>query len=378
MTRRRPPHVYLTRSTRAALIVPLFVAPLLLAGRAAAQIDAPGRSQLTYDPKTQEWVALPPADPGTDQGDLQAARQMLAERKYVAARKAFRDWFAAYPDSDLRPEALFHAADTEVYAANEQKPNDVWKAHEWYEEILNGYPGSEWAERALRRELVVAEMFLFKNAKRRIWRGTFRVSARDEALDILDRIINERAPGTPLAEQALLMQANYHFDRGEFEEAERAYARLSNDYPRSRHVRLAMQRSADAAFASFAGVEFDDAPLLEAEERYRQFAEQYPRPAEEAGVPATLERIRNSRAEKEYSIAEYYARARKPSAAAFYYRSVKDNWPDTLWAEKALARLESLPLPAEPPPVEPPKEPAPVTPKPAEREPSPPPQRPPE
>jgi outer membrane protein assembly factor BamD (BamD/ComL family) len=310
-----------------------------------------GRSQLIFDPKTQEWIEAPSPEAGTDAGELEQAKRLLAERKYSSARKALRRWFKTYPDSPLRPEALFYAADTEVYAANDRKVNDLWQAHEWYQEIMNGWAGTEWAERSMRRELIVAELFLFKGGKRKVFKGLLRVSARDEALQILDQLIDERAPGTPLAEQALLMRANYHFQRGEFEDAERDYARLMRDFPRGRSARLAAQRSADAALASFAGIEFDDAPLLEAEERYRQFAEKYPAAAEEAGVPATLSRIRDSRAEKEYSIAEYYQRAKRPSAASFYYRSVMVNWPDTIWAEKSRGRIEGLPSPAHDLPV---------------------------
>lgn len=333
--------------------VPIAIALFLLTAIApviAAENTNTDRNRLIFDPKTNDWVEVQPPEPGTENGDLDIARAFLAERKYVQARKAFREWFKRYPDSPRRPEALFYAADVETYAANEGKPNDLWQAHEWYEEILNGWAGTEWAERALRRELVVAELFLFKGQKRKIWKGFLRVSATEEALEILNRIIVDRAPGTLLAEQALLMQANYHFDHGEFDEAEKAYARLSRDFPRGKYVRLALERSADSALASFAGIEFDDAPLLEAEERYRQFEDRFPKAAQEDDVPATLANIRNRRAEKEYSIAEYYLRAKHPNAALYYYKSVSANWPDTVWAEKARLKLEALgPMPAPPP-----------------------------
>ncbi len=334
---------------RAASTVVLLLLTSIVATAFAAENTNADRNRLIFDPKTNDWIDVPAPEPGTENGDLDIARALLAERKYVQARKAFREWFKRYPDSPRRPEALFYAADVETYAANEGKPNDLWQAHEWYEEILNGWAGTEWAERALRRELVVAELFLFKGQKRKIWKGFLRVSATEEALEILDRIVVDRAPGTLLAEQALLMQANYHFDHGEFDEAEKAYARLSRDYPRGKYVRLALERSADSALASFAGIEFDDAPLLEAEERYRQFEDRFPKAAQEDDVPATLANIRNRRAEKEYSIAEYYLRAKHPQAALYYFKSVAANWPDTVWAEKARLKLEAL-GPGAPPP----------------------------
>lgn len=326
----------------ARLLLIAAIVSVLAAAARAADVGPAGqqRGQIVYDPKTGDWKETPPPEPGTERGDLDIARQYLAERNYAKARRALRNWLKTYPDSELRPEALFNAADTEVYAGNDGRSNDLWQAYEWYEEILSGGPGTELADRAVRRELIVAEMFLFKNHKRKVFKGLFRVSARDEALSMLDRIIDDHAAGTPLAEQAIRMQADYHFTHGEFDEAERAYARLARDFPRGKYEKLALERSADSALASFSGVEFDDAPLLEAEERFVQFQSRYPKAAEEQGVAEKLDRIRDSRAEKEFRIGEYYVRARKPDAAAFYYRSVVAHWPGTIWAEKAAARLE--------------------------------------
>lgn len=340
---------YVMKTQPAARIA--LVSLSLFTSTALAFQDVPrGRTELLFDPTRGDWVEVAVQESGTDAGDLAIAKSLLAERKFAAARKAFAAWLKSYPDSDHRADALLHAGDTELYAANAGESADVWQAHEWYEEILNSYSGGEAAEKALRRELLVAELLLFKGQKRRIFKGMLRVSATDEALQILDRLIDERAPGSPVAEQALLMQANYHYEKGEFEEAERAYARLSTEFKRSRHERLAMQRSADAALASFAGIEFDDAPLLEAEERYRQYSDRYPKAATEEGVASQLARIRDSRAQKEFSTGQYYERAKQPRAAAFYYRSVVKNWPDTPWASQATQRLGTID-PGQPAPV---------------------------
>lgn len=318
----------------------------------------PDQGRLLFDPKSRDWIELPPPEPGTEAGDLELARRQLAERKFDAARKAIKAWLQAHPDSALRPEGLYTAADVELYAANSGASNDLWKAHERYDEILNGWAGSEVAERAMRRELLVAEMFLFKGHKRKIFGGMFRVSAEEEALGILERLASERTPGSRIAEQAIRMQADYHFSKGDHVEAERAYARLAREFPRGRFHRLAMLKSADSALASHTGVEFDDAPLLESEERYHEFIEQYPKAGEEANVPAQLETIRIRRAEKEYSVAQYYERAKHPEAANFYYRSVVKNWPDTVWATKARDRLDKLQPPATEPPSQAPVPPA--------------------
>lgn len=299
--------------------------------------------RLEYDSATGTWVEIAAPIPGTEGGNLALARSLLARGEHKKARKAFKAWFKTYPDSLQWPEALFYAADTEI-SAEDQKPKrgDVMKAYGWLEELLEGWPDSQWVDRAIRKEMMIAEMLLSKKRKQRIWGGLLWLSAKEEALQMLDRIIDEWAPDKPLAEQALCLKADYHYQNGEFEEAELAFARLTREFPRGRYQKYSLLRSGQSALARFPGVRFDDADLLEAEVYLSDFHERYPEDAEVYLVPQMLERIRNSRAEKEYKIGRYYERTRKIEAAAFYYEVVGQNWPETTWASEARNRLIAL------------------------------------
>lgn len=290
--------------------------------------------RLIYDPQTQEWLAEEPPEPGTPDGDLAIARNLIARGEHKKAAEKLEQWIAAYAyESPRHPEAVFLSGRVEFEREN------FMRAHRRYLEVLNNWPGTEWADRALRGNFVIAEVFL--SGHKRKWLGMPLFHAYDEALDILDDIIVNH-PNSVLAEQALKTKADYYFRKGEFELAEDAYAQLARDYPAGQYVREAMLQSARAALASFPGVEFDDAPLVEAEERFYQFMQAFPQYAEGEDVDLILEDIRAKRAEKELSIAEYYERAKEPRAAAFYYRLVRDGWPDTTWAALAETRLASL------------------------------------
>jgi outer membrane assembly lipoprotein YfiO len=295
--------------------------------------------RLTYDPKTGEWLELPPPEPGTEDGDLELARATLARAEkrndFLRARKLLKGWITTYYDSKRYPEALFYYADAEFQLGN------LMKAYETYERLLDEQKGSDLGQRALRNEIVIAEVFL-SGRWRKIWGGVIRMPAYEEALDILERVATNRAPGTAFAEQAIKIKADYHYNKGEFTDAEQEYARLARDFPRSRYTRLALLRSAQAAYASFPGVKFDDSALVEAEERFEQFRKSHPQAAEEENVPLLLEQIRNSRAQKEFTVGRYYEKTKHPRAAAFYYRSVVKYWPDTTWAVLAQGRLDRI------------------------------------
>lgn len=323
------------------------------------------QERLEYDAKTGEWREVAPPVPGTEAGDLALGRSLLAQSRFEDARKAFKNWFETYPDSPHYPEALFYAAETEV-SAEDQKPRSghLIKAYEWLEELLDGWPGTELADRAIRKELIIAELLLFKGRKQKIWKGTLWLSGEEEALTMLDRIIDDRARDTPIAEQALRLKADYHYANGDFEEAELAYARLMRDFARGKYAKFSLLRAGESALARFPGVEFDDADLLEAEVYLKDYQSKYPREAAEAMVPQLLTRVDESRAEKEFRVAQYYERTKALDAAVYYYKLVDQDWEQTTWGAQAHQRLialgamepDGLPLDDDDAPPEPPAE----------------------
>ena len=308
-----------------------------------AQDEETYHERLEYDAASGQWIETAPPIPGTEAGDIALARSLLARGEYKAARKAFKKWFKTYPDSPHRPEALFYAAETEV-SADDVKPRrgHLIRAYEWLEELLEGWPGTPLADRAVRKEMIIAEMLLFKDRKQRVWGGMLWLSGEEEALEMLNRIIDFWAPDSRLAEQALRLMADYHFQHGEFDEAEMTYARLMREYPRGKYHKIAMLRSGRSALARFHGVEFDEADLLEAEVYLSDFQKTYSQEAAEYGVPQMLGRITESRAHKEYTIARYYERTRKIDAAVYYYRWIAQQHPETTWAAEAENRLVAL------------------------------------
>ena len=101
-------------------------------------------------------------------------------------------------------------------------------------------------------------------------------------------------------------------------------------------------RRARATLAQYGGTKFDDAALIEAEERFLMFRRSFPQAVGPHDIDLTLEDIRNTRAQKEYSIGEYYGRVGQNQAAAFYFRSVLEHWSGTVAATRAQVALGEL------------------------------------
>jgi len=315
--------------------------PMVLAGGAgasAAQPKPPPRThaeRLIFDEKTGQWVREPQAVPGTEDGDLDIARQWAAREDYKIALKAVKAWIKKYGTNAKRyPEALY------IKATAELGTNDYRAAHDSFQKLLNDYPGSEYAERALKADFTVGEQYLAGQKRKAMW-GLLRITDREAGVKIMDDMVANYAD-TPYAELAQMSKADYFFARGDFETAEQEYQTFVTQFPNSGWRTRAMLQSARSALASFPGIKFDDAGLLEAEERYHQLQRSAPEAAQQHAVPVILDDIAAKRAEKSFEIGRFYDKSRRFKAAAYYYRVTIRQWPGTPAAARAANRLADI------------------------------------
>lgn len=296
---------------------------------------APRGSRLLYDAQTDQWKIEQAPEPGTENGDLDIARQYIARQDWETAYQLIKAWIKQYGTGAERyPEALYLRAIVQLERGEYRAANDDLK------KFLNDYPGSEYAERALSAQFRIAEQYLAGRKRRAFW-GLLRIKDRDAGVKIMDDISANYAD-TPLAELAMKSKADYFYARGDFEQAQEEYASFARDYPRSRYHAYALLRSAESALASFNGVHFDDAGLIEAQERYRQFMQEYPQVGRQLGVPNLQDELASKRADKTFEIGRHYEKYATPAAARYYYRATVKRWPGTAAAEQAQARLAAL------------------------------------
>ena len=302
---------------------------------ASVEAQQPRTRTLEYDADRREWVEVPPPPLGTPEGDLHQIRTLIAGGDHRGALSLMTQFLKSYgPSNPHYPELLIAEAEAQIGL------REYYKAYTLLEQFLDEFGGTELTSEALRLEFVIAETYL-AGTKRKIW-GLRWWSGEDVAHQILDDI-SLNYPDSDLAEFAIKSKADDLFQKGRHGLAELEYARLLRDYPQTRYHRYALRRSAEAALASFAGVEYDDAALIEAEERYRDYQARYGRMAErDDRVTEILDGIRERRAEKEFSIGAYYERTGHLSSAVFCYQSVRDQWPGTVAASKAATRLGLL------------------------------------
>lgn len=168
--------------------------------------EVPGGEYVWQDGK---WVPAAKPVEGTVEGELAIIRTHIAQRDRKKALAAVERFLARYPDDAACEEAMLLAGQADLDAGQ------YYQAYEQFEKMLDRYPNGRFLERALTREMDVANAFLA--GKKRTVAKVFRLPAKDEGLDILRRIA-EHAPSSLIAESALLRIGEYHYQQGEYAE----------------------------------------------------------------------------------------------------------------------------------------------------------------
>ena len=293
---------------------------------------APAQEKFTLS-ENDEWVQKDKLDPSTPEGRLAEIRRSLANGETNRAVSLIAQWLVQFEGHSLTAEAYLLRGDS--YRAR----RDYYKALFDYEYIARVYPASEIFVKALERELEIAKLYA-GGLKRKMW-GMRIVDASEEAQELLIRV-QERMPGSRLAESAGIALGDYYFSRRQMTLAVDAYSLFIENYPRSEHVGKARRRLIFSYLASFKGPEFDAAGLYEARELLWDLQAMEPAAAEQSGADALLVRIDESDAQKMLVTARWYWKTNNAIAAEFTIRKLVKKYPRSVATAEALRLIPDI------------------------------------
>jgi outer membrane assembly lipoprotein YfiO len=298
-----------------------------------------GSERRTWEFENGSWVDVLPQEPTPkpiNDPDLDRAEHLLANGQYKPAHDILVPWIKAHTNKDApaRDRCLFLLAEC-FYQYDDRN-----KAFFYCDELMDEYPSSKLFQAALQLQFTIADAYL--NGYKRVFLWWRVVDASDDGIEMMYRI-QERAPGSPLAEKALLHTANYYFDDEDFDLAEDAYNTYARRYPRSDQLPHIRMRAAFSSLAQFRGVPFDVTSLIDARAQLIDIEKTYPEMAAEENVPGLLDQIDRDFAKKLLDTAKWYERTHEPKGAVYYYRFLAQAYPNSPEAAEALTRLSQLP-----------------------------------
>ncbi|MFI5378101.1 MAG: outer membrane protein assembly factor BamD [Tepidisphaerales bacterium] len=297
-------------------------------------------------PGGQSWQQVnAPTTQAAPDDTLDRVEEMLQSKQSDAAHKLCLAWIHAHKEHPLRDRAVF------LLGIANFMNGDRIEAYYDFDEVMDTYPDSRFFYAALEQQYIIADQFL-KGYKRRFL-GMAILDCTSEATEMLYRI-QQRAPGSPLAEKSLLRVADYFYSQSDFDLSFDAYAAYVRGYPKSPHVPRVRMRMAFSSLAQFRGIRFDATPIIDARQQLLDIARLYPDLAEKENVASIISRIDESLGRKLLDTAAFYKRTHQPASSAYYYRYVIKQYPDSPEAKIAAEQLSKLPpeaLQAPEPPV---------------------------
>ncbi len=280
-----------------------------------------------------EWTLERKPEPGSLAGQLGQIRKLLAEGRADRALNLSERWIERNPNSQMLDEAMMIKADALVAL------NDEYEALYEYEYIVRRWPSSPVFAQACAREFEIAVEYAHGRL-RKLW-GIRFVNAEDEAEELFIRI-QERMPGSQLAEMSGIELGDLYFRQRRMNLAADMYAIFIKKYPNSPYLDTARRRLIYTNLATFKGPEFDVVGLIEAKIELKQLIASQPAEAERLGASALLTRIEESEAEKLLVTAEWYLHVADPIAAELLIRRLVERYPETGSCIRALELIPSI------------------------------------
>jgi len=306
------------------------ILPLILLGLIAparAQTSNPANPPPETAPSQQSQLGKP--NPILDRTEA-----LVEARQAKMAHDLLVPWLKAYPQAPDRDRGLYDLA--RIYF----QLGDRLRAFYHLDELLDNFPASRLYYPALELQYDIADAYL--QGYKESFLGMRIVPATDEAIEMLYRV-QERSPGSPIAERALKRSADYYFNTSQFDMAGDAYEFFVRSYPRSSEVPQAKLRRAFASLAQFRSTNFDATPLIDARSQFKDIQSHYPELAAEANVSQWIDHIDADLARKAYVTGDFFKRTNKSGAAVYMYRYVRQTYPNSPEAKQAEQQLRSMP-----------------------------------
>ncbi|MBI3332532.1 MAG: outer membrane protein assembly factor BamD [Candidatus Omnitrophica bacterium] len=286
-----------------------------------------------WTPQTRRWVNPKYAAKDTPSAQMEWAVGFFESKDYPRAVREFRRLVQAFPRSELAPEAQYLAG------VSYELMDQASEALAAYKKLVEIYPFSARFKDAIEREFALAEALF--SGKRLKLIGPVKVPALDKAIEIYQHVVDQ----APYGEYGALAQ----FRLGEctirqerFEEANRAFQRVVDEYPTSPLLEEAKFNVAFCAHKLSRKPSYDQSATEEAINWFEEFINSHPNSPLLPEAERSLSQLRGFKAQALLQAADFYKVQRKPESAAIYYRQVLHDFPDSAEAVQALAKLSEL------------------------------------
>lgn len=305
-----------------------FLIFLMLVGYAAE-----ARAYWVWSPDLGKWVNPKKSSKDTPEEQYDWAMQFYNNKDWDRAIEEFEKMPAAFPASKLAAEGVYYTG----LCWEEKK--DIAKAADNYQKLIDSYPYSDRIKDAIMREFEIANQFA-AGTKVKV-AGMAVLPGTDKALELYKHIV-KNAPFGTYGDQAQFQIGELYKAMGEFQDAQRAYQQVVDDYPNSSLVTKAKYQIAYVSMLASNRSIYNEQQAERAIEEFQGLKKDYPGYQEAVEAEESIRIIRNEKAQSVYKTAKFYDKQRKYKSAKIYYHEIVERYGDTAVAESAKKRLTEI------------------------------------
>lgn len=288
-----------------------------------------------WTPETRQWVNPKYAVKETPQKQLDYASQMAESGEFKKAEAEMQKLIKHYPKAR-------EAADAQFFIAQfQEKQGDHAKAFKSYQMVLKKYPFTQRTNEVIKAQYDMACRLLEGEEDSK---EGFLAKVRMGHLDI-EEVFNQVIKNAPYGEYAAPSQYKIGLflkEEGLLQEARDAFEKTVNDYPDSEWAKAARYQIALSDAERSAGAGYDQKITEAAIDEFKGFVEDYPDAELSKDAKGYIAKLRQKEAENNFIIAQFYEKQEKYGAAKVYYNQIVNDYKGTIWAKKALEKIQEL------------------------------------
>ncbi|MCM8782824.1 MAG: outer membrane protein assembly factor BamD [Candidatus Omnitrophica bacterium] len=285
-----------------------------------------------WTPQSDRWINPRYAVKPTPKEQLDFALSFYQENKLKEAKEEFKKLIRYFPRSREAAEAQYYLG------LIEERSGRLYEAFLEYQKVIDKYPFSERIQEIIEHQYKIGEAFMEGKAKVSFGKN---IIMEHPSIEIFRKVVENSTFG-PLAPIAQYKLGLVLKGLGRIQEAEEEFEKVISNYPHSEWFSAAKFQIASCKALLSRTPDYDQERTTEAKEMFEEFVKEHPDIALSKEAEKNIQELREKEAKSNFDIAYFYERQKVYNSAKLYYNLVIENYPKSIWAAKALERLQTL------------------------------------
>jgi outer membrane protein assembly factor BamD len=306
----------------------------LIAVAASVLFPACAQAFWVWTPETNKWTNPKYSVKDTPMEQLEVAKVLFDQKEYAPAIKEFQKLVKNYPKAREAAEAQYY-----IGMAQENLGN-YFEGFKSYQVVIDKYPFSERAAEIVERQFAIAMSLMEGKYNKSKW-AQVTGGGDYQLIEILRQVI-KNAPYGKLAGESQYKIGLYLKEKKLYQEARDEFEKTINDYPNTEWAKAAKYQIALTDSLRAPNIQRNQQTTSTAASEFKDFIEQHPDTELSSKAKEQLGKLRESEAENNYLVAEFYLKQKNVKAARIYYNTIIDEYSETAWSKKALEKMQQL------------------------------------